>query len=95
VLDRIVAGPLLLPMGCPVGLVIPSNLADPAHAPAPLQCRPAANAPPAQAGHAGAVSRVSRQGGVPVAGRVPAHLDTASPAPGGGGEGARGTAERD
>ncbi len=35
-----VAGPLLLPLGCPVGLVVPSDVADPAHAPAALQCRP-------------------------------------------------------
>ena len=50
--------------------------------------------PPCGTGHAGAVSRVSRQGGVPVSGRVPAHLGAASPAPVGGGEGARGAAER-
>jgi len=41
VLDRMVAGCLLLSMGCPVGLVVPSTLADPAHAPVPLQCLPA------------------------------------------------------
>lgn len=92
-LDRRVAGRLLLSMGCPVGRVVPSTLADPAHAPARLQCLPAAKAPAAQAGHAGAVSHVSRQGGAPVGGRVPAPLDATSPAPMVGGEGARRAAE--
>jgi len=49
----------------------PRSSACPPRTPRPLPCG---------AGHAGAVSRVSRQRGVPVGGRVPAHVDTASPA---------------